>query len=106
MKRKINKKGFTLIEIIGVVILIGLVALVSVPLVSKMLNRNRLDYYENLEDSVRLAARDFFVDNANYRPNGILKSQIVTATTLIWQNNIEEIMDYKGHTCVNEADDS
>ena len=106
MKMKTNEKGFTLIEIIGVVILIGVFALIAVPTVSKLLNRNRTDYYTSLEDSVKLAARDFFVDNSNYRPNGILKSQVVTATTLIGQNNIESINDYKGRTCVNETNDS
>lgn len=51
-----NKKGFTLIEIIGAFIVIGLIATVAVPGVSKYIQKGKLTTFFTYEDSMEEAA--------------------------------------------------
>lgn len=51
-----NKKGFTLIEIIGAFIVIGLIATVAVPGVSKYIQKGKLTTFLTYEDSMEEAA--------------------------------------------------
>lgn len=51
-----NKKGFTLIEIIGAFIVIGLIATVAVPGVSSYIQKGKLTTFLTYEDSMEDAA--------------------------------------------------
>lgn len=57
-----NKKGFTLIEVIGAVIVIGLIATVAVPGVSKYIQKGRLTTFLTYEDSMEDAATNAVLD--------------------------------------------
>lgn len=45
-----NKKGFTLIEMLAVVIILGVIMVVALPSVSKLINKNRMKNYETYLD--------------------------------------------------------
>ncbi len=47
--KKINKKGFTLIELIRVIILLGVIGVITVPVVKKIINNTKK---ESFKDSV------------------------------------------------------
>ena len=46
----INKKGFTLVEMLTIIVLIGLVMMIVFPAVSKLLKRNNEEMYQTYED--------------------------------------------------------
>ena len=48
---KINRKGFTLLEVILVVAILGVITLIVVPSVSSLINKNKNEQYENLKKS-------------------------------------------------------
>ena len=58
-----NNKGFTLLEIILVVAILGVITLIAVPSVSSILNRNKNDQYDNLKKSIISAAKMHVSDN-------------------------------------------
>ena len=58
-----NNKGFTLLEIILVVAILGVITLIVVPSVSSILNKNKNDQYENLKKSIISAAKMYVSDN-------------------------------------------
>lgn len=57
-----NKKGFTLIEIIGVVTVLSLILIVAVPSLTKTLKRNEQNKYKDYVDNLKIAAENYVVD--------------------------------------------
>jgi len=58
-----NKKGFTLIELIGVIVLISLMVLIIVPTVDKVVKRSKIIANEQLEANILLAAQNWTSDH-------------------------------------------
>lgn len=58
-----NNKGFTLLEVILVVAILGVITLIIVPSVSSLLNKNKSEQYENLKKSIISAAKMYVSDN-------------------------------------------
>ena len=94
-----NNKGFTMIEIISVVIIMGVILLLVIPGVSKLMARFRNDYYEKVELTVTESGKDFFSDNKIYLPDGILETAYVNTSSLISEKYAENLLDYRGNSC-------
>lgn len=63
-----NKKGFTLVELMAVIVLIGLIAaLASIP-VNKAIKDHRNKMYERQIDQIILSARSWATDNPYLLP--------------------------------------
>ena len=94
-----NRKGFTLIELIAVIVILGLVLLIAIPFFSGSLKIFRDDYYNNLNGNMLNAGKEFFNDNRLYLPHKYLDSAIVDANTLNEEQILEELKDYNGNKC-------
>lgn len=94
-----NNQGFTMVEIIGVVIIMGVILLLLIPGISKLMAQFRNDYYEKLEDSINESGKDFFTDNKIYLPDGMLESTYVNVSSLISEKYVESLLDYRGNSC-------
>ena len=77
MKRIINtikkftiekKKAFTLIEVMGVLVIIGLLTVILIPVVNNIVKSNEKDLYNKQLDSIRLAAKNLASDNMYILP--------------------------------------
>ena len=64
MKKK--EKGFTLIELLGVLILLAVIALITFPIIDKVLSNAKNEAYERQKDSIIEAARMYVTTNGNY----------------------------------------
>ena len=96
-----KEKGFTLIEIIGAIVILGIIAIIAFATYTSSLKGARNDYYVTLERTLAKSAEEFFGDNRNYRPNGILLAQEVKVSTLMSKNYISKVVDYNGDACTN-----
>ena len=94
-----NRKGFTLIELIAVIVILGLVLIIAIPFFSGSLKTFRDDYYTNLNGNMLNAGKEFFNDNRLYLPHKYLDSSIVDANTLNEEKIIDELRDYNGNKC-------
>ena len=63
-----NKKGFTLVELLAVVVLLGIIALLTVPVVDKILRDNRQKTNEVNIDTILNAAYDYVQQNPSKLP--------------------------------------
>lgn len=61
-------KGFTLVELIGTIIILSLVVLIAVPAISRSLNKGVSDADEQFKRSVELAAESWASDNKENLP--------------------------------------
>ncbi|MBQ6495004.1 MAG: type II secretion system protein [Bacilli bacterium] len=60
---KLNNKGFSLVEVLAVVVILGVLAVVMVPAVTNIINQNKEDNLNNLKKSILSAAKTYISDN-------------------------------------------
>ena len=60
---KLNRKGFTLVEMLAVVIILGILATIMVPTITAVIEKNKDDNYKNLEKSIISAAKVYISDH-------------------------------------------
>ena len=63
-----NKKGFSLIELIGTIIIFALMLLIVVPTVSKVVKKSGIVAANQCSDNIILAARNWSLDNRDKLP--------------------------------------
>ena len=99
-----NKKGLTMIELIGVIIIIGVIATIAVPNVSKYIERGKLTTFISYEKTMEDAATDGVLDcignnaaNGDPPEKGEIKD--VKLKALIDGGFIENLKTPEGGTC-------
>lgn len=64
-----NKKGFTLVELMAVIIILGVVLLLVLPAVDKTIKNSKQTAYKAQLDRIKKASSDWAISNAKYLPN-------------------------------------
>ena len=101
LKKLKEKKAYTLIEIVAVIVILGLLLLIAVPAVNKQLTNFRINYYKKLEQSIASAAKDFISDNSRKKPTKVFHSRVIKVSELEKDGYIDEAKDYIGKSCDN-----
>ena len=65
-----NKKAFTLVELLGVIIILGILGLVIIPKVGNTITNGQEQAYKAQETTIRKAANDFLLDNTDLLEDG------------------------------------
>lgn len=111
-----NNKGFTLVELLAVIVILGVVLTIAVPGVSYIINQAGNEFYKNLEKSVSIAAQDYFdeymLGNARkgkiYFTKGgeiywIEEGSVQQASTVSYNKYIDKVADKDGNLCTAEV---
>lgn len=61
--RRLSHKGFTLVELLAVIAIMGMLAVIMVPTISKVIEQNTENSFKNLENSIKSSARAYISDN-------------------------------------------
>jgi len=100
---KENKKGFTLIEVLAAVTILGLLITLVVSSYNTIVQRAKVKYYQKQKELVIQAGREFFNDNHNLLPRKVDYENCVTLNTLISNKYIDKVKSYNKKDC-NEID--
>ena len=63
------KRGFTFVELLAVLILLGVVSLIAIPSIGKILNRSREKARESTKNELIKAAKNYYADNIRELPD-------------------------------------
>ena len=94
-----NKNGFTLLELLATIIILGLLTTIVVGAILPLLNRGNNEYYKSQENMIVLAARDYFADYRSRLPKEIGETSKVTLKELIEGKYIDPIKDRNDNDC-------
>ena len=97
MKNKNN--GFTLVELLATIIILGLLLTIAYISVRSILDRGNDSYYKSQEDMLILAGREYFADYRSELPKIISNTSTVTLQTLIDEKYINPIQDDNNSDC-------
>ena len=99
MRKKLNKKGFTLVEIIGVVAILGIVSVVGLVSVNNIIKKGKEEHYVAAEKNLKITAESYAQTNRDYLPKNVGEKKKVTLRTLVENNYMEHIKDYHDKNC-------
>ncbi len=95
-----NNKGFTMVELLATVAILGILTSIAITAVSSLLNKAHEEYYNNQEKNLVLAAQAFYNSNKTRLPKVIGKKDKVTETELREANYLkEDLKNYDGKNC-------
>ena len=80
-----KQKGFTLIEIIGVVVILSLLLILTVPSLTKTLKRNEQNKYNDYIDNLKIAAENYVVNKL--KEGVMIDDVLVKASRVKLKNN-------------------
>ncbi len=58
-----NKKGFTLIELVMTIALLSIIAIISFVSINKVIEKNKVDNCETVVESIKMAVTEYVSDN-------------------------------------------
>lgn len=96
------KKGFTLVELLAVIIILGMLVVLLVPNVISLLKSNNLKVYKIKEKELLRAAEDYIqYDDDFVAPTNEEPIKYITIQSLISKNYINKILDNSsGEECL------
>jgi len=100
---KKNKRAFTLIELVAVIIILGIIMLIVVPIVTRAVRKSRLELMESQEETLELLGKEYFLNNREALPKNTGEASSVSISTLIKEGYTKEVKDYNKESCDNEA---
>ena len=98
-----NNKGFTLIEILAAVTIMGILAGVAVPAVMRYVDKSRKQSYEAMEKSLYDAAKNYVMNEEIDIPS---TGNVLSASDLMNEKYLESLEDPvdKGNSCTGSVE--
>ena len=96
---KINRSGFTMVELLVTIIILGILMGVSIGAVSWILQDADERYYESLEKTVAAAAESYYADHRGSLPKSIGQNRKILLKTLVEQGYLTDVVDRSKQDC-------
>lgn len=77
-----ENKGFTLAELLGVIAILGIIALITVPAINRSLSEGREDLYETQIKQLEKGAEDYYTEHLSEMPKDVNSSSCKTIDEL------------------------
>ena len=101
---KLNKKGFTMLELLAVIIILGIVMTLAYMGVSKYLEQARSTTYSDFEKNITSGVTNYLIDHTGSIPDEG-ESLVVDVEKLVCEGYIENLQDPResARTCNLES---
>ncbi len=97
MKKK--QKGFTLVEILAAVTILGILSVIAIVSVNSIIQSSKEKHYTTAESQLKLAGQSYTQQNRSALPKAIGQKTKVSLESLVDSNYIEPIKDYSENDC-------
>ena len=103
-RKKLNKKGFTMVELLAAITILAIVSLIAIRGVSGLIERAKVERDVQQQKSLIIAAESYIQANSQYKPKTIGETRIINAKTLKEANYLKaDITNEKGESCTKNS---
>jgi len=102
-QKKKKKRGFSLIELLGVVVILGILLMIAIPQVYKFIRSGKDSYYKNMEREASVAASNYVDEYKALLPRQIGHVSEVYLDELVESKFIDELKDENGDKCTGKV---
>ena len=96
---KLNKKGFSMVEIIATVAILGVISTIAIIAVTNIIEQGKIKHYESAEKTIKMSAESYAQANRKYLPKNVGDKKQIYLKQLEEDNYIEEVHDYYDKKC-------
>ena len=89
---KTNKRGFTVVELLVVLVILGILITLAYMGVSRYLNQARSTTYEDFEKNITSGVTNYLIDHSGSIPS-VGESLVVDVEKLVCEGYIEDLQD-------------
>ena len=97
MKNK--NRGFTLIEILAAVTILGIISVVAAISVNKIIQNAKAEHYNAAENELKISGQSYVQQNRSMLPKTVGQKTKIPLKTLVENNYIKQIKDYNDNNC-------
>ena len=98
--KKFGYKGFSLVELLVAIVILGMLMSVAVISATRWLDKAKKDYYESLNKNLILVGQSYVQDNHNSLPKAIGRSTKISLQTLKDKKYLtSDVLDYSKKAC-------
>ena len=90
-----NKKGFTFVELLSVIVILSILATIGIATANHFLSSAKEKYYKSQEGLITLAGKQYFTDYRNELPKEIGEKTYVTIETLYSKKYLDKVVNNK-----------
>ena len=98
-----NKKGFTIIELLAVILIVSILLIIAVPTVMKYMKKGTESYYTSLESELKVAGADYVETYRSLLPQNIGHVRVIALDELVTNKYIDPVTDEKGNACTGQV---
>ncbi len=84
-----KKSGFTLVELLGIIIILGLILAISVPAINSYIDKTEDNSLALLTENLKGAAQNYLADNMDQIPEVEGEETVITLEMLVQGNYID-----------------
>lgn len=99
MDKKNKTKGFSLVEILAAIVILGLLSTIAIVSVNYILRKAEQEYYKSQKDEIILAAKSYTQDNRNSLPKRVGMRTEIKLSTLQAKKYIGKVVDRHKNEC-------
>lgn len=104
MNQNNRSLGFTLVELLAVVVIMGILSTMSIVAVSKIIDKSREEYSVQQEKMVIMACENYLKQNTKYMPKAIGEEKEIQLKTLKAAKYLkEDVINSSGESCMENS---
>ena len=101
---KNNKKGFSMLELLGAILILGILSIIAIISVTRLINRSKKDVDSHNKNMLVMAAQSYYAENRSELPKEIGESNKVKASVLRSSNFLKsDLKNGKNESCMTES---
>lgn len=77
-----RNKGFTLAELLGVIAVLGIIAMITVPAINRSLNQGKEDLYNTQIEQIKKSLQDYYAEHLSEMPDEMNSTACKTISEL------------------------
>lgn len=98
-KKKLNVYGFTMVELLTTILILGVLMGVAIGAVSWILDDADENYYETLEKDIAMGAESYYASHRGSLPKSVGQSRTILIKTLVDQGYLPDVVDRSKKDC-------